>query len=49
MITFYSGRGLPVFLLTVFSKGERSDLSKADRNELAALTKVLKTSYGKKC
>jgi hypothetical protein len=26
-ITFYSGESMPVFLLTVFSKGERSDLS----------------------
>ena len=40
-ITFYSGPDIPVFLITVFSKGERSDLSKADRNDLAKLTKEL--------
>jgi hypothetical protein len=47
-ITFYSGRDVPVFLITVFSKGERSDLSKADRNELAVLTKELVSEYRKK-
>jgi hypothetical protein len=44
-ITFYSGELMPVFLLTVFSKGERSDLSQAERNDLAALTKVLVSEY----
>jgi hypothetical protein len=45
VITFYSGGDLPVFLLTVFAKGERADLSKAERNALAQLTKVLVDSY----
>jgi len=45
VITFYSGGGFPVFLLTVFAKGERADLSKAERNALAQLTKVLVDSY----
>ena len=44
-VTFYSGEEPPVFLITLFSKGERSDLSKADRNDLAALTQELKTAY----
>ena len=44
-VTFYSGEELPVFLITLFSKGERSNLSKADRNDLAALTHELKTAY----
>jgi hypothetical protein len=41
VITFYSGGDFPVFLLTVFAKGERVDLSRAERNALARLTKVL--------
>jgi hypothetical protein len=45
VITFYSGSGFPVFLLTVFAKGERADLSKAQRNALANLTKMLVDSY----
>lgn len=34
VITFYTGRDVPVFLLNVFSKGDRVDLSQAERNEL---------------
>ena len=45
VITFYSGADLPVFLLTVFAKGERSDLTKAERNALAQLTKALVDGY----
>jgi hypothetical protein len=45
LITFYSGPDLPVFLLTVFSKGERTDLTKGERNARAQLTKVLGDSY----
>jgi hypothetical protein len=34
VITFYTGPDIPVFLLNVFSKGDRVDLSQAERNEL---------------
>jgi hypothetical protein len=34
VIVFYSGDDIPVFLLNVFSKGDRVDLSQAERNEL---------------
>ena len=34
VITFYSGGSLPVFLLTVFGKGTKVDLTRAERNEL---------------
>ena len=33
-ITFYSGPDVPLFLLNVFAKGDRVDLSQAERNEL---------------
>jgi hypothetical protein len=45
VITFYSGDDFPVFLLTVFAKGERADLSRAERNALTQLTKMLVESY----
>jgi len=32
-------------LLRVFSKGERTDLAKSERNALAQLTKVVLDSY----
>jgi hypothetical protein len=33
------------FLLTVFAKGERADLNKAERNALARLSKALVEGY----
>jgi hypothetical protein len=32
---------MPLFLITVFSKGERADLSQKERNQLAAIAKAL--------
>lgn len=47
-ITFYTGGDLPVFLITVFAKGERSDLSQSERNQLEQMTKLLVEEYEKK-
>lgn len=44
-ITFYSGTELPVFLLTLFAKSDRSDLTQAERNELRKLSDILVTTY----
>ena len=44
-ITFYSGKTIPVFLITIFSKGERADLSPKERNQLGAMTKALVAEY----
>lgn len=44
-ITFYSGFDMPVFLLTVFSKGEKSDLTKGEKNKLAAITRDIVAQY----
>ena len=44
-ITFYTGKQMPVFLVTVFAKGEKTDLSRAERNELRKLTKLIVTEY----
>ena len=41
LITFYGGITRPIFLLTVFSKGQRADLTQGERNNLALLTKTL--------
>ena len=45
VVTFYTGPELPLFLLTVFGKGERSDLTQKERNALAAMTKALAEGY----
>jgi hypothetical protein len=45
VVTFYSGIDIPVVLITVFGKGEKDNLTKRERNELAQLTRVLVESY----
>ena len=40
-ITFYSGALMPVYLLTVFGKGEKANLSDAECNALRALTRAI--------
>jgi hypothetical protein len=44
-ITFYSGESLPVFLLTVFSKGQKANLTKAERNNLRKITNAIVNEY----
>jgi hypothetical protein len=45
VITFYSGPDIPLFLLNVFSKGDRVDLSQAERNELRLMLAGLAEDY----
>jgi len=45
IITFYSGADIPVFLLSMFAKNEKSDMSQGEKNELRKLLKVLPESY----
>jgi hypothetical protein len=47
IVTFYSGANVPVFLLTVFGKGQKSDLSRAEQNALAKLAAILVESLSK--
>lgn len=46
VIYYYHNETYPLFLLTVFGKSEKANLSKAERNELAKLIRILITSYG---
>ena len=41
MRAFFSGETMPVFLITVFSKGVRANLSKTEPNELKRVTKKI--------
>jgi len=45
VITFYSGEDIPVFLLNVFAKNERTDLSQAQRNQLKTVLGELADAY----
>ena len=44
VISYFGGEDRPVYLLTVFGKNEKANLSKAERNALAVLTKTLRDS-----
>ena len=46
VIYYYHNGTMPLFLLTVFGKGEKANLSKAERNELAKFTNLLLKHYG---
>ena len=45
VITFYAGDDIPVFLLEVFSKGDRINLSQAERNEFKKTLGDMADSY----
>jgi len=45
VITFYTGPDLPVFLITIFAKGDKASISQAEAGELSKLTTLLKDAY----
>jgi hypothetical protein len=48
VITFYRSPGLPVFLITVFGKNEKANLSRAEASALGEMVKAMAANYGKK-
>lgn len=42
IVYFYGGGDIPVFLLTVFGKGEKANLTQGERNALRQMTTLLK-------
>ena len=46
VIYYYHNAAIPLFLLTVFGKGEKANINKAERNELSNLTQQLVKNYG---
>lgn len=45
IIYYFHNEQIPLFLLSIFSKGEMTNISKAERNSLAKLTKILIQQY----
>ena len=41
VIYYFYDETMPLYLLTLFAKGDRENLSKAERNQMAGLTKLL--------
>jgi hypothetical protein len=48
VIYYFHSDAIPLYLLTVFGKNEKANLSKSERNELAALGRVLKAIVEKR-
>ena len=46
VIYYRHNETMPLFLLTVFGKGEKANISKRERNELATLSSLLVKNYG---
>jgi hypothetical protein len=46
VIYYFHDHRTPLYLLTVFGKGEKDNLTKAERNELAELVVILKEYAG---
>lgn len=44
VVYYYGGGDIPIFMLTVFGKGEKANLTQGERNALRQLTKLLKES-----
>ena len=45
IITFYAAPDVPVFLLDIYGKGEKANLSKSERNDLAGVLGEIATAY----
>ena len=45
VISFYTGPDIPVFLLNLFAKNEKIDLTRKERNELKEVLATLAQSY----
>ncbi len=48
VIYYYHNESLPLFLLTVFAKNEKANLTKAERNEMRKLVPLLVAGYQKR-
>ena len=47
VIYYFHNEAFPVFLLTVYAKNQKANLTKAERNDLKALVPLLVRSYPK--
>jgi hypothetical protein len=47
VIYFFHSETLPVFLLTLYAKNEKANLSKAERNAMAKLVPALVEGYSR--
>jgi hypothetical protein len=48
VIYYFHNESMPLYLLTLFAKNDRSNLSKSQRNELSDLTRILALEWERK-
>jgi len=48
VIYYFHSEAMPLYLLTLFAKNERANLTKAERNDLAKLVDILVTTWLKR-
>jgi hypothetical protein len=48
VVWYFGGEDIPVFLITVFGKGEKSNLTQGERNALRKMTGTLRDSLSAK-
>jgi len=48
VIYFFHNEGMPVFLLTVYTKNQKANLSAADKSAMQKLCKAIVATYAKK-
>ncbi len=48
IITFYSGEDIPVFLLDIYAKGEKVDLTQSEKNTLKKILAEIVETYRSK-
>lgn len=48
LITFYTGPDIPVFLLNLFAKNEKTDLTPRERHILKTILAEVARAYGRK-
>lgn len=41
IIYYFHSEGMPLYVLTLFAKNERANISKAERNDLAGMVEIL--------
>lgn len=48
IVTYFAGEDVPVFLLDLYSKGQKVNLTKAERNSLQAILSGIAAAYRQK-
>ena len=47
-VHYFAGVDVPVFLLAIYGKNQKANISKSDRNELAKLLPMIADAYSKR-